>query len=280
MAANVHLIDQNSDYYDILSLCEKKFTIPSISPLLITNQRPIFYFCDMQYYYAYEIRDDVALLSDVEVRHITKSMRMHSGDEIWVLDGQGSKMRCRLQINGKKEVVAKIQERTVKPDNRARLHLAIAPTKNPARLEWMVEKAIELGVGQITFLETSRSERTKINLDRIQKIAIGALKQSGNVYLPVISDLISLNHFLKFDLPSSLLFIAHCQSDNLPFLAEMLTVGQEPVVMIGPEGDFTIDEIKQATTAGFQSISLGRSRLRTETAGIFVTSMVAILNKF
>ncbi|MBK8505786.1 MAG: 16S rRNA (uracil(1498)-N(3))-methyltransferase [Saprospiraceae bacterium] len=234
----------------------------------------------MHYYYAHKITDDVAILSESEVQHITKSMRMHDGDEIWVLDGKGSKMRCRLQVKGKKEVVAWIQERIVEPVNQVRLHLAIAPTKNPGRLEWLVEKVTELGVGQITFLNTGRSERTKINLDRIRKIAISALKQSGNSYLPVISDVTSLDHFFRLISLPVHRFIAHCQSDNLPLLTKILTADEEAVVMIGPEGDFTTNEIAEATLAGFRPISLGKLRLRTETAGIFVTSMVAILNKF
>jgi 16S rRNA (uracil1498-N3)-methyltransferase len=233
----------------------------------------------MHYYYAHKISDDVALLSETEALHIIKSMRMRDGDEIWVLDGQGSKMRCHLKIKGKKDVVASIHERLFEPFNPACLHLAITPTKNPGRLEWMIEKATELGVGHISLLHTGRSERTKINFDRIQKIAISAIKQSGNPYLPVITDVISFDHFLCLNSLPAHRFIAHCHSDDLPPLSELLVVGEEVVIMIGPEGDFTPEEIKAASLIGFRSISLGNLRLRTETAGIFVTSMVAILNK-
>ncbi len=233
----------------------------------------------MHFFLADEIRDDEITFEEEEVRHMLRSLRLTEGDELWVLDGLGNKYRCQLTLAGKKNARGRILDRLAFPLPEYRLHLAIAPTKNPGRLEWLIEKATELGVTEVTFLETRRSERVKVNLDRIRKIARSALKQSGNGYLPVFAEVTALNQFVGRDFAEHQCFIAHCQSGNLPHLADKVQTEQPVVVLIGPEGDFTVEETDTARQHGFTEISLGRLRLRTETAGIFVTALMAIINR-
>lgn len=239
----------------------------------------LFLLLQMHFFLSDEIIGDEIRFAEDEAKHMLRSLRLTDGDEIWVLDGQGTKYRCFLHISGKKNVLGLIHERMSMPEPTCKLHLAIAPTKNSGRLEWFVEKGTELGVSEITFLETRRSERVRVNQDRIRKIAQSALKQSGNFFMPVFNEVTLINDFLARDFAGYQGFIAHCQRDGLPHLADEVQAGKDMLIMIGPEGDFTIDEIKVASAKGFKEISLGSLRLRTETAGIFVTSLVAIINR-
>lgn len=234
----------------------------------------------MHFFYSSEIINGEIVLRDQEWQHLSKSMRMKIGDDLWVLDGAGHKYHAILTRLDKKIAIAEIRHTWQSSSPTGTLHLAIAPTKNINRMEWLLEKATELGLAHMTFLETRRTERTRINLERMQKIAVSAMKQSANVYLPVVSDLQPLPAFLRSLSGDSCRLVAHCQSENLPHLADLLQPGMKSVVLIGPEGDFTRDEIDLCGEHGFQEISLGQMRLRTETAGIFVTSMNAIVNRY
>ncbi|NND31456.1 MAG: RNA methyltransferase, partial [Saprospiraceae bacterium] len=158
-----------------------------------------------------------------------------------------------------------------------RLHLAIAPPKNPSRFEWMVEKITELGIDAITPIVTGRSEKFRLKQDRLQKIAISALKQSGNSFLPTINKVTHFGEVIPLLTNYNNKFIAHCQTEGLPHLAGYSLGSHETVILIGPEGDFTLDEIDLAVKAGFTAVSLGNSRLRTETAGFYVTTLHNIL---
>lgn len=170
-----------------------------------------------------------------------------------------------------------MRERMV-PEQRWSLELAIVPTKNHSKIDWLVEKCTELGASKITFIKSHRSERPKINLQRLNRIAVSAMKQSGRAYLPSIEDLIGLTFFVRrSDLPQSK-FIAHCEPGEKLELSD-LKRGEEATILIGPEGDFTSEEVLSAKANGFRELSLGNDRLRTETAGIHVTSVVNFINQ-
>ena len=231
----------------------------------------------MHYFYAEKIQDNQAFLSDEETRHLIKSLRAKDGDQIWLLDGRGRKYRARLYLRGS-EATLTIEESLSYEKKAHRLHLAIAPTKMPSRTEWMVEKATELGIDTITPIITARSEKTRIKIDRLQKIALSALKQSGQPYLPMINQLTTFDAFVQTR-HADLKMIAHCQTEDLPHLSKMMTEAAVTTILIGPEGDFTMAEVDQARAQGFAEVSLGKSRLRTETAGIFVTTLHTMLNR-
>ena len=234
----------------------------------------------MHFFYSTEIEAGSVILRDQELQHLAKSLRARVGDEIWVLDGVGNKYHCVLTVLNKKAAYAEVRNHEHQATREAKLELVIAPTKNMNRMEWLVEKATEMGIHRIRFLETLRSERARVNLDRLRKIAISALKQSGNVYLPEIGPPIKLAEFVQQLTSPDQRFIAHCQSPNLSLLSDQVKAGEDVTMLIGPEGDFTLQEVELCKEAGFKEISLGGMRLRTETAGIFVTSMIAILNKY
>jgi 16S rRNA (uracil1498-N3)-methyltransferase len=231
----------------------------------------------MHYFFAERIIGDQIFFSSDETRHLLKSLRAKEGDSVWVLDGQGS--RCLAKISLKeKQATATIEERKTYPKAAHLLHLAIAPTKMPSRLEWLVEKATELGIDMITPIVTTRSEKVRINLERLQKISLSALKQSGNLFLPKINKLTSFDEIIKHEQPSTKI-IAHCQTSALPHLNDILKPAAHTTILIGPEGDFTLTEINQAREKGFEEVSLGKLRLRTETAGIYVTTLHTLVNK-
>lgn len=234
----------------------------------------------MHFFYSTEVSTDQITLRDQELQHLSKSLRIKPGEELWLLDGLGSKYLGVLLSLSKKEATVRILEKWQEAPPKGKLHLAIGPTKNVSRMEWLIEKATEIGLWHLSFVDTERSERSRINVERMNKIAISALKQSGNLFLPNISDLQTLSGFIKNQQETGHSFIAHCETDNLPHLAGEIKMGTNVLVLIGPEGDFTQKEIELCRNQGFKEISLGSKRLRTETAGIFVTSLVAILNRY
>jgi len=209
-----------------------------------------------------------------------KVMRHRVGDELMVTDGKGKLFSSRIISEGKKEVTFEIiQLKKEEPAPTPQIHIAIAPTKNIDRFEFFLEKATEIGIAQITPIITQRSERDKIKQERLQKIILAAMKQSLRLWLPKLNELISLKDFFTHD--SRLTthdFICHCQSQNLPSLASLYKRGENVLIMIGPEGDFTSEEITLAEQNGFASVSLSESRLRTETAGIIALNTIQILN--
>ena len=231
----------------------------------------------MHYFYSNEISGGTITFSSAEARHLTKSLRVRDGDVVNVLDGVGGKYKAEVIITVKK-IAAKVLDSEVQQKPPDRLHLVIAPTKSPSRFEWMIEKATELGVDIITPIVTSRSERTRIKLDRLQKIAIGALKQSGNLFLPQVNPIVNMKEAINPLRKSDHKFIAHCQTDGLEHLAKYLPKAHLTTVLIGPEGDFTLEEIALAKNIGFIEVSLGNLRLRTETAGLYVSTLHSILN--
>ena len=242
----------------------------------------------MQFFYSKDISSSgFCTLDAEESRHAVRVLRMREGDTIHVTDGQGHLYQCRiLQTNDRACIVEPFQE-TAHEDGATRketfhemsLQLAVAPTKNPSRMEWLVEKAVEIGVGEITLLQCDHSERSFLKTERLEKIAVSAMKQSLHLTLPRINGAVSLSEWLSSNHRSSQRFIAHCEADKprTP-LGAALKPGQDTVVLIGPEGDFSEEEIVLAMECGFQPVSLGPSRLRTETAALYAVTAFNLIN--
>lgn len=218
-----------------------------------------------------EIHQDSAILSEEESHHFSKVLRGNEGDKIHVTDGKGNMAECEVVSVSKKAVEAKIID--LKTDFEKKnyyLHVAIAPTKTMERLEFFLEKATEIGIDEITFLQSFHSERKNIKLERIEKIVQSATKQSLKAYLPKVNDLTKFTDFVKTDFTNFTKCIAHCEADitRTPFENVLQTKPQHILIMIGPEGDFSRDEILLAQENNFTGISLGQQRFRTETAAL------------
>lgn len=226
-------------------------------------------------------------LPDEEATHALRVLRLNEGEEIYLMDGQGTFYRAIITETANRRCNYKIIETLPQPRWwTGHLHLAMAPTKNIDRTEWLAEKATEVGFDELTFLNCQFSERKVIKEERIEKILISAMKQSRKSTLPLLHGMTPFADFIhqisdKFqDTPyTGQKFICHCYDDHLPLLRNQLHSGQDALVMIGPEGDFSIDEVRQAEAAGFKSVSLGKSRLRTETAALVAVHLMHLANE-
>ena len=203
-----------------------------------------------------------------EAGHCLRVLRMKEGDRLLITDGKGSFYNAVISVaQGKRCIVHIESEERQEPLWKGYLHIAMAPTKLMERNEWFVEKAVEIGVDEITFLKTDHSERDVIKMERIEKIAVSAMKQSQKATLPVLNGMTPLRQFLARPFTGDR-FIAHCEPGSKVLLQDAVVAGHDALVLIGPEGDFSPAEIEAALKADFRPISLGPSRLRTETAAL------------
>jgi 16S rRNA (uracil1498-N3)-methyltransferase len=214
-------------------------------------------------------------LNEQESRHCISVLRHKAGDEINVADGAGSYFRCVISKPHPKRCEVEIVSKDTFDKRNFGIHIAIAPTKNIDRTEWFIEKVTEIGVEMITLLKCEHSERKKVRADRLEKIVVSASKQSVKAYKPVLTDLIPFKEFVQKEGKG---FIAHCNSDGLPHLKKLYQPGTNALLLIGPEGDFSPSEVEYAIENGFKEVSLGNSRLRTETAGIVGCTILNMLN--
>ena len=228
-----------------------------------------------------------ATLQPDESRHCVRVLRMTVGDELWVTSGDGTMCRARLVSPDPDGCEVEIVERLEDYQHRPfRLHIAVAPTKNTARLEWFVEKAVEIGIDRITPVICDHSERPSLKIDRLDKLALSAMKQSLKATRPTIDQPIKILDFLQ-DLDSHIHTFTHspiqklvcyCSGDDRYTLRQLYTPGTDALVLIGPEGDFSDREITTALQLGFQPVTLGNSRLRTETAALYATTVLNFMN--
>lgn len=229
----------------------------------------------MHVFYQPDLSPHQIILSEDESKHCIRVLRMKKGDLIDLADGSGTHAKAVITDEHPKKCVLEIVERNTytrvaSSGRNYYLHLLVAPTKNFDRIEWLLEKATEAGLDEITFIETTNSERTKVNMERCEKIVVSAMKQSKQWYLPRINPLTRLSEALIPVTPGSG-FIAWCPTEQTATLSAGLYQHQptDVRILVGPEGDFTEDETKLALERGYQPISLGKSILRTETAALY-----------
>ena len=215
-----------------------------------------------------------------EAMHAMRVLRLKGGDEMMLMDGEGYFFRAEVTIAATHHCYYQIIEKM--PQERqwkGHIHLAIAPTKMMDRIEWLMEKAVEIGVDEVSFINCQFSERRLIKTVRIEKISISAVKQSHKAWKPILNEMMPYNKFIESPREGAK-FIAHCY-DEIPrtYLFDelrQLDAEEKVTVLIGPEGDFSIDEVKNALRQGYKSIHLGKSRLRTETAGLSAVMMMQL----
>lgn len=262
---------------------------------------------EVRYFYVPDAANQVELPAE-EATHALRVLRLKGGDEIFLMDGEGSFFRAEVTAASSKRCLYEIKEEM--PQQRAwkgHIHLAIAPTKMMERIEWMAEKATEIGFDELSFLNCQFSERKVVKTPRIDKIVISAVKQSHKAWKPVVNELVSFKEFIQTPRPGRK-FICHCYEEiekkdffteisgilnevHAPAASEssnadIATAAESPTadaaditVLVGPEGDFSIDEVRLALENGYESVSLGTSRLRTETAGLVAVHMAHIARR-
>ncbi len=232
----------------------------------------------MNLFYSQNIIDPVSKLTPEESKHIVGVLRKSVGDIVFFTDGLGFIFKCIIQEANPNNCLIEIIEKNKGKDKRDfTLHIAIAPTKNISRFEWFLEKSTEIGVDCITPIICLHSERRDIKIARLNKVITSAMKQSLKSYHPVLKEKISFIELL--DLPTNgEKYIAYINNDVILELSKAYTPGKDVTILIGPEGDFSQEEVKLAVNKGFTPVSLGTSRLRTETAGIVACHTINILN--
>ncbi|MCK9203260.1 MAG: 16S rRNA (uracil(1498)-N(3))-methyltransferase [Bacteroidales bacterium] len=233
----------------------------------------------MQLFYVTGITGHTCTLTEEESRHCVKALRLKNGDQIRITDGLGRFYLGRLaDTDPRGTLVEIIKYDQVPPLHSWKLHIAIAPTKNIERFEWFLEKATEIGINEITPLICEHSERTAVKLPRLEKVVISALKQSLGAWLPTLNEAQYFTDFIQQDHPGQR-FIAWCETGGGSELSRICQMNTDTVILIGPEGDFSPAEISLAKQTNFIPVSLGKRRLRTETAGIVACHTVDLLNR-
>ena len=235
----------------------------------------------MQLFYAPEISLPRYTLPEEESKHCVRVLRMTVGDELHLTDGKGNMYRCKVVSDNVKRCEVEVVETWPEYERMSYgLTMCVAPTKNIDRFEWFLEKATEIGISEVYPLECDHSARRQIKLEREEKVITAAVKQSLKAYHPVLHDLTSVRDIIAMDFEGEK-YIAHCDSSfgERPYLGNLVKKGANTLILIGPEGDFSKEEINFALQNGFKAISLGRERLRTETAAVVATTVVATINK-
>ncbi|MCE2894693.1 MAG: 16S rRNA (uracil(1498)-N(3))-methyltransferase [Flammeovirgaceae bacterium] len=230
----------------------------------------------MNLFFQPAVSEGVNHLTAEESYHAFRVLRLSVGDEIKITDGKGVLYQATITSIDSKKCGFKINTEKKIPKKSYYIHIAIAPTKNTDRIEWFVEKAVEIGVHEISFILCKNSERKVLNLERIEKIAISAMKQSQQACMPILHPLQPFNEILKQ--PADQKFIGHVDSSNPFHLKAIAKPNKSYLVLIGPEGDFAIDELNAALQSGFEKVSLGENRLRTETAGVVACQVFRFVN--
>ncbi len=232
----------------------------------------------MNLFYYSEIQEPITILPEEESKHIVRVLRKNVGDIIHFTDGKGNMFRCIITDDHPKRCSIEINEKYIGDDHRNYyLHIAIAPTKNINRTEWFLEKATEIGIDKITPIITFHSERKDIKLDRLNKVVIAAVKQSLKSKVPQLSEIMEFNKLLDMNFKGDK-FIAYIDNEIVLELSQAYKPGRNALILIGPEGDFSPEEVEMAKAKGFVPVSLGKSRLRTETAGIVACHTISLAN--
>lgn len=234
-----------------------------------------------RYFYVPDARNNTELPKE-EAQHAIKVLRMHEGDNIYLMDGDGTFYLAEVtMVTGKKCSYQILEELPQQRSWKGRIHIAMAPTKMMDRVEWMAEKATEIGVDEFSFLECKFSERRQMRADRVEKIVVSATKQSRKAWKPVVNELTAFKKFIEEPREGGK-YICHCyeeveRTDLFELLKADNTMPHDVTILIGPEGDFSIDEVRMAMEHGYKSVSLGTERLRTETAALSAAMQAHLL---
>ena len=229
---------------------------------------------EVRYFYVPDAKNNNDL-SQEEATHALRVLRLKSGDEMFIMDGTGNFYHAEVSLATNKKCLYEIKETLPQHKTwKGHIHLAIAPTKNMDRIEWMTEKVTEIGFDELSFLNCAFSERKVLRTERIEKIVVSAVKQSRKPWKPIVNEMIPFKDFISMPREGRK-FIAHCyQEIEKHDLFDIINKEKENVtILVGPEGDFSIEEVRLAIENGYESISLGQSRLRTETAGLMAVTM-------
>lgn len=249
---------------------------------------------EVRYFYAPDVATSNELPTD-EAAHCLRVLRLQTGDVIHLTDGRGGFYKAEISTaTGKRCLFNVLEQQQPGKEWNGHLHLAVAPTKNIDRIEWLAEKATEIGFDELSFLNCRYSGRKQIKPERIDKILVSAMKQSHKFEKPLLNDMTDFVKFVKEE-RSGQKFIAHCYDEadivgedvseaerkmdaGKPFLLDVLNPDEDALVMIGPEGDFSVGEVRWALSHGFRSVSLGKSRMRTETAALAAVHLMHIVH--
>ncbi len=232
----------------------------------------------MRLFYTPEIEGSTYRLSAEESRHCVKVLRLTEGDEVLLVDGRGNRYEGVISEASPKGCLVTIVEHSSGQDARDYgIHIAIAPTKSIDRMEWMLEKCTEMGIDEVTMINARYSERRDVKLERLEKVLVAAMKQSLKATLPKLNGITDFADFVR-NCSEEYKFIAHCHNGEKFRLSEVCPKGCRAVVMIGPEGDFSEEEVALAMECGFRPITLGTSRLRTETAAMVACHSIHFIN--
>jgi 16S rRNA (uracil1498-N3)-methyltransferase len=234
----------------------------------------------MQLFYVANIEGISCFLNEEESKHSIRVLRMRKGDQLSVTDGRGTLYDALIE--NPDSTCTKLKIVGVHPEyekRNYRIHIGIAPPKNIDRFEWFLEKSTEIGIDEITPLITEHSERTVIKPERLERVIISAMKQSLKAYKPQLHPVQQLSKFLESAFTNEVRYIAHCSAEIRPMLKDLYEPGTDAIILIGPEGDFSTTEINYAGKNRYEAISLGQSRLRTETAGVIACHTINLLNE-
>ncbi len=237
---------------------------------------------EARYFYVPNATEHNELPTD-EAIHAIRVLRLKIGDDIFLIDGKGYFYEAVVTLANSKHCLYEITQTLVQNKTwKGHIHLAIAPTKDISRIEWLVEKATEIGFDEISFLNCQFSERKNLRIDRIERIVISAMKQSRKAWKPIVNNMLSFEDFMQKEVTGQK-FICHCYNEieKTDFFSNINNSGlfEDITVLIGPEGDFSINEVHQALQQQYKSTTLGNSRLRTETAGLAAVLMANLANR-
>lgn len=240
---------------------------------------------EIRYFYAPEAQTSTELPEE-EAKHALRVLRLGIGDEINLMDGRGNYFRAEITAaTGHRCIYRIVETLPQQKDWEGHIHLAMAPTKLNDRVEWMAEKATEIGMDELSFLDCQYSERRVIKCERIDKIIVSAVKQSHKAWKPTLNEMQSFRQFVSEEREGDK-FICHCYDESdiegegeKPLLWDIVRRGIPTTVLIGPEGDFSVEEVRTALSHGYRSVSLGKSRLRTETAALSAVLIMQIKNQ-
>ncbi|HZJ74025.1 MAG TPA: 16S rRNA (uracil(1498)-N(3))-methyltransferase [Perlabentimonas sp.] len=233
----------------------------------------------MHIFYIPQIDGNSIVLPEDESKHCVRVLRLNTGDTINIVNGKGNMLTCSITDPHPKRCTVEVIETQHKFGKRTfRLHIAIAPTKNIERFEWFLEKATEIGIDEITPILCKHSERKTIKHERLERVIVAAMKQSIKAYKPTLNALTPLKNAIQQD-PHSTRLMAYCGDFNEPHAKSLINQNDNIFILIGPEGDFSPNEVEMALKAGFNTTGLGSSRLRTETAGVVACTIANLINQ-